>query len=325
MSFPQARPFGRVLAPTTGLMGQFVITVPHAPFGPRPGAADNVVFFAEIDVIREHQPAWADTAVRVLKARGGNHIMTGPIWANGYGGQYPKTNWLGRVDQFVDFWRWATEQHGIALSLVVGPDNAPYYNDHARTFDMAAMERDLTPFYTDLQLRVGPLPRVITQWEQWQWMKDSAPFLDWMTRVFPQSERIYHNFIDHLGPGESYEGGPTEAELMHHVVKHGIGSYLYQGPPRGWYRGALNRDGRDEAGQTAYDLADLVRRLHHGYAGWPMRTPDGKPLIVRLGERHAYGRYNNWYGDDEGAAVYANAMAVPGVLECWDGLPKVTA
>jgi hypothetical protein len=156
-------------------------------------------------------------------------------------------------------------------------------------------------------------------------MKESGWFYDWLARVFPASERNYHNFIDHLGPGESYEGGPSEATLMVHARDHGIDGYLYQAPPRGWYRGQVNKDGRTEDEQTAYDCWDLNRRLRDGYAGWPRLTRAGRRFALRLAERHAYGRYNGWYGDEHGADVYANAMAVAGVDECWDGLPQVTS
>lgn len=292
--------------------GQFMLRTRN-PFATVHGgrfadAKPNRFFMAEIDVLWDEQPAEADRILREYVALGGTHLLTGPVWAHGYDGHFPATNWLGRVERFAAFLRWVAS-HGVFVTLVVGPDNAPYYDDRARTFDRAAIERDLTPFYAALRA-TGAMPtRVVSQWEQWQDTAESGWLFDWMARVFPTEERVWHNPPNHLGPGPS---DMSEAATAAHAVAHGIQAWAYQADPYG------GGDGRTSFQQMQYDLADLVRRSK-GYAGWPQgfRT------------YYAEGTAHPMYHHDAPQALAAEwgtgALVVPGLLESWDGIPSAVS
>ena len=56
-------------------------------------------FMAELDTLWDLSVPAAQRVMDAFKALGGTHIMGGPVYANGYSGAYPATNWLNRVDQ----------------------------------------------------------------------------------------------------------------------------------------------------------------------------------------------------------------------------------
>lgn len=281
-----------------------------------PSAKADRFFLAEIDVLWERNPSEATRIVREYRALGGNHVMTGPVRANGYKFHYPDTNWLGRPRQFAECLHWLRRE-GIAVSLVVMTDIDPWYSEHARQFDRAAIERDFTPFYAELQQYVS-LPRVISQWEQWQDFDECGWLFDWMARTFPTSERLWHNPPDHLGPGPGGAASDHEAKCAQHAVDHGIGGWIYQGNPPGAY--VRNSDGRTPLEQTCYDLFDLHRKLRNGHAGWPTKTRNGQPISLRFVEAPATDMYHHGATQALAREVATAVLAVEGITESWDGL-----
>lgn len=288
------------------IQGQFVIETrnPFASMPDYPNARPDRFFLAEIDVLWERDKAEAERILTEYVAKGGTHLLTGPVFANGYGRHYPDTRWLGRAAEYAEFLKWVY-RHGVFVTLVVMTDTGPYYDDRAGTFDHAAIERDWTPFYRELRTLVPFPKRVVSQWEQYQDTDESGWLFDWMRREFPTEERVWHNPPNHLGPGLSTK---DEAEAARHAMAHGIQAWAYQADPYG------GGDGRNAFEQMKYDLWDLVRRSH-GYAGWP------QGFKVYFAEGTAHPMY--WNGGTQALASQwgRGAMSVAGVSETWDGLP----
>ena len=308
---PDEQPLPGVPTPAV-VQGQFVIETAN-PFatwtdaiGARmfPNAIPNRFFMAEIDVLWERDKGEAQRILDLYTAMGGTHILTGPVFANGYSRHYPDTRWLGRAPEYAEFLTWLY-RNGIRPTLVVMTDTGPYYDDHAQMFHRDAIERDWTPFYRELRTLVPFPPRVVSQWEQFQDTDESGWLFDWMQREFPTEERVWHNPPNHLGPGLSTKG---EAEAADHAVRHGIHAWAYQADPYG------GGDGRSAFEQMKYDLWDLVRRAN-GYAGWP------NGFKVYFAEGTAHPMY--WRGETQTLARMwgHGALSVEGVAESWDGLP----
>lgn len=295
--------------------GQFVIRSPFAPFGPRPDTADNLAFMAEIDVVWERNPDQAQRILDDYLALGGNHVMTGPAWANGYNGDYPKTDWLSNPAKFVKMWKWLSAQ--VQISYVVAPDNGPYYNDHARTFDWAAMDR-LAGFFRSVSGDVE-FPKVVSQWEQFQFRAEARKLFQWMRDLFPNAERIWHNPPGHLSPGD---GSEEERATWESAAQAGIHTHYMQAHQINDWTGK-NRDGRTTKEQMQYDLADMVRRMRGVNSPWggPIMTEHGAPIKTVFNEGTAYAIYNQGFDPSVGAEWCAAALAVDGITECHDGLP----
>lgn len=303
------------LTPTTVrpkvLAGQFVIRSPYAPYGPRPGQADNLAFMAEIDVIWRESPGAAERIMRDYKALGGNHVMTGPVWANGYHRDYPDTNWLTDQDGFVRMWRWLTSE--VAVSFVVAPDNAPYYDDRSRTFNWTEMNR-LTDFYRTVQAKGVVFDRVVSQWEQFQRKAEARKLFMWMRGLFPNAERIWHNPPGHLSPGD---GSEEERPTWESAAAAGIHTHYLQAHPPG-------TTGIDRAPieQMKYDLWDMRRRMTGKGSPWggPILAEDGQPIRTVYCEGTAYAIYNAGADPAIGRAWRDAALSVEGITVSLDGL-----
>jgi len=306
---------GSPAPPAHGLRGQFVIEAvnPFVSMG-FPNAIPDRFFVNELDTLYGIDKARAQAILDRYIGLGGRHTVA-LGFGKGYKGHFPDSNWLVDPDGFAGYLRWL-DSHGVAVTLCAAPDCEPYYNENTRTFNRAAMERDFTPFYARLR-ELGVIPPIImSQYEQWQDFDESAWLWDWLTRTFPTEERIWHNPPGHLGPGPS---DAPEAMCAEHVVVHGCTGWAYQGDPPGAY--VRNSDGRTPLQQTLYDLADLVRRLKHGYAGWPTKTPQGGPISVRFMEATAYAMY--WWGYTQATAQEwgTAVLTVEGITDTCDGLP----
>ncbi len=297
--------------PPSVVQGQFMCLTQNPFADPSfPVHFDNAkpdrFFMAEIDTLWKVDVSAAQRVMDAYRQAGGSHIMGGPIFANGYAGAYPKTDWLGQVPQFADFLRWV-KGNGVAFTLVVMTDAQPYYDDRTATFNRDAIERDWTPFYAELR-QTGMMPtRVVSQWEQWQDLPECGWLFEWMARVFPTEARGWHNPPNHLAPGPSE--GPSEADCARHAWDKGISFWAYQADPYG------GGDGRNAYQQMQYDLADLERRFKTGYAGWPI----GPKLYYAEGTAHPM----YWHQAPQSLAQQwgSGALTVPGVLESWDGIP----
>lgn len=300
--------------PTTGLKGQFVIRTknPFAGTSEFPAAKEGRFFLAELDTLWDRLP---EEALRILdeyQALGANHIMGGPAWAHGYSGHYPDTNWLSRPEKLAAYLA-LLRNRGIAVSFVVGPDNAPYYNDRTLTFDWDKMA-ELGAWYDALQTTHGVVfDRVVSQWEQYQSRAEARRLFQWMKQHFPNAKRFWHNPPGHLSPGT---GDEEEAATWKSAREAGIHGLYLQAIPDDDDRAPGERPAFD---QMKYDLWDMVRRFKGPASPW------GEPisgLTVTFTEGTAHPMY--WRGDDQSLARKwaQGALSVEGVEpDSLDGLP----
>lgn len=290
---------------------------PFAGMPAYPDARPDRFFMAELDVLWDANPAEAQRILDEFKALGGNHIMTGPARANGYHFHFPDTNWFGRAAKFVAFLQWLHDE-GILVSLVVMTDIPPYY-DGAKMFDWSAIARDFDPFYAELRRLKAPIPRVVSQWEQYQDRATAAQLFAWMAQQFPDAKRYWHNSVQppHLSPGASDE---EERETWESACRYLHGMYLQADHDMHY---SVNADGRTPQGQMRYDLWDMHRRAHGVNSPWggPILNVAGEPFEVVFCEGTAYPMY--WlYATQTLAAEWAReALSVEGITECLDGVP----
>lgn len=288
-----------------------------------PHARSRGFFLAEIDTLFKLSE---DAAWRVLDAaqqQGINHLMTGPAIAAGYHNEYPDTDWLDDVATFARLHR-AIRRRGIAVSLVLGPDIPPYYDQGARDFDWAAMDR-LATFYDRLRDDEGITPfRTVSQWEQWQRAAIMRRLFVWQVARWPRVEAVWHTPPRHLIPGD---GAEEDRPSCQSALDAGIRRFYLQASPLDdtdefRFPGGTNKDGRLPIDQMAYDLWDMQRRARGTDGspwGGPLLCPDGTPLAISFGEGLAHPMY--WQGVARPVIQQWAAAALSVVDECLDGLP----
>lgn len=298
-----------------GLRGQFVIETAN-PFATWPEFAGHAIpnrfFLAEIDTLWKVDPDAAQRVLAAALALGVTHVMTGPVWANGYAGHYPATDWLDDVAGFARFYRWLRAQ--VDVSLVLAPDNGPYYDTQARVFDWRQMDR-LAAFYRQLRTQEGiVLERVVSQWEKWQRRDEARTLFRWMRDLWPEARRYWHNPPGHLSPGA---GDEEERQTWQSALDAGIHGLYLQADP---YSGG---DGRSPKEQMVYDLTDMVRRARGANSPWgpPLLTTQGTPMEIVFAEGTAHPMY--WHGATQALAAEWGeaALAVDGVASTLDGIP----
>lgn len=315
-------------APDAPLFGQFCVTAPGAPFGPRPGKADNLIFFAELMTIWERDRAEAQRILDIGKAQGMNHVPWAGIVSNGYGGAYPATNRVGQADQIADYLEWLVA-NGVEFSFFAFTDQAPYYDSDARRFDWALIRRDFVPIFKHPRIQ-AIVRKVIYMWEGYQDSRHMKEGWDILRECFETQERTWHNPPGHPNPGESYE---QERPLWTYAITEcGCTGFSFQG---------FAMDRREDVAavvdhvriemdvdvkrtpleQNVYDAKDLIRSLLHGYGGVPTETPDGRPVTFDATELTAHG---TWYGLPPSLSrnVYLTMRAIPGVRHILDALPN---
>lgn len=312
---------GGVTPPTpTRLRGQFMMHTRN-PFYDQPvyrdrGALPDRYFMAELDVLWWEQPDEARRILDQYQAWGGNHIMTGGPWGPSYANHFPRTDWLSKPDGLVRYLR-ELASRGIAVSYVVAPDVAPYYDERANVFDWGLMERDYDPFYRAVTQQVA-FPRVVTQWEKFGFRADMAVLFDWVREHFPNSRRAWHNPPGHLSPGD---GSEEERGTWESAIAHGITDFYFQ---------AIAPDERRQPGdlspydQMRYDLWDMERRVSGVNSPWGGPLPLtclGEPLAITYTEGVAHAQYWEDYPDSIGATWGAGALSVAGVQQhSFDGI-----
>ncbi|MEO8484169.1 MAG: hypothetical protein ABI634_18300 [Acidobacteriota bacterium] len=268
---------------------------------------------AEIDTLWQRDQAEAQRVMDRFLAIGGRHVMCGPVWANGYGGHFPATDWLSQPYEFAKFWSWLTNQ--VDATLVVAPDNAPFYDDNARTFDWGQMSK-LTMFYAKVR-GLGVIPtRVVSQWEQWQRRDVARRLFEWVTACFPDARRYWHNPPGHLSPGA---GDEEERDTWQSALDAGMHGLYLQADP---YAGG---DGRSPKAQMVYDLADMQRRARGDHSPWggPLLTREGQPMDVIFAEGTAHPMY--WHGATQALAAEWADAALTVVTDTIDGIPSEVA
>lgn len=316
------------------LRGQFVLTVPGAPYGPRPGAADNTGFIDEADTVAD--TLGYEAAGRFIAPWVGwaNHAPIGPPWTpRGYSGQYPQTNWIGRADAYADFLTWMVQRIPV-LTLFMLPDAPPYFVNN-EDYNWPLIEQDLTPIFRHPRIQAlanaGHL-RVCSQWETYSTIEKMQPVWAYMQRMFPQVKRFWHNPPGHLSPAQGHE---DEQAAWRSAVAGGIDGLLLQGAPidsnvftaRPLPYIIDHPEDRTIIERTIYDLWDMERRFV-GAPGSPWGpafiTTSGVPATVEAAEGTAY--YMYWESpraqDVCGESWRRCVREVPGVANVLDGLPE---
>ena len=239
------------------------------PFGPRPGASNNVVFSAEYT-----NPGYtaADRAVMrsLAKAKGYVQWPLNPLVSHGYSGRYPNADWRGNVDGYLDrveeLWN-----AGFIPVFFLLPDIGGDSCADGRSIDRACVERVYTPLFTSPRFQA--LTRVVVlAWEpeysasDWQWG------IQYQARIFPKAKWAIHFPTGHAAPcrgEELMEGGGTIlneaacylpiAAKLHFVLQQNTFTFT----------GDEIEPGRTAEQQFLYNLWDMGRRFTDGYAGWP--------------------------------------------------------
>lgn len=308
------------------LRGQFVIRTRN-PFAewkngdgsPQfPRAQPTKFFLAELDSLWRHDKAEAERILAEYKAAGFNHVVTGPVVERGYHGHYPDTDWTNDPDAFADFLEWLTRE-GMAFSLFLLPDITPWFHGTGHGWDMERCDRDFTPIYSHPRIQ-ALTTRTVTAWEQWATMPAMAAAFDWQTRLFPNTERLWHNGPGHDSP---CNGDEDSLDGWKNAAAHGITGYTFQTHPPQTSPAEL--DGREPIDMLIYDLKDMRRRLHglpdSPWRNPPVLTPEGHLLTLEYMEGLAYGMYWTDDYDHLGPTWGAAAQSVPGVIHTLDGAP----
>lgn len=306
-------------APGTPLRGQFVVTIPNAPYGPIEDGRRNprsIFFMDEVDTVwKESGEKEARRILRAYKAMGANHITTGPAYAAGYGNDYPFTNWLSEPHRYREFHELLIDE-GFEFTLFAFTDNAPYYDPASHWFDWDLVRKDFGPVFAAL----APLVRrVAYMWEDFQHTDHMVPGYEMLREYFPTADRTWHNGPNHLNPGMSSQ---DEGHCWRVATEHGITRMSYQAVAIANEAdievidaatfGMEDRPRRTME-QNVYDIKDMSRRGNHGYAGFP-------DFEVEYMEGAAWGIYRARLSPHTGRKWYQTMVTVPGVVHVLDGL-----
>jgi hypothetical protein len=235
------------------------------PCGPRPYAADNVMFTAKIDT-----SCWSaedrQTAYAAYRAHGYTHWAMGPLAQTGYHGTFPDSDFRQNPDVFLDrveeVWR-----AGFIPVIFLLPDNGICAT--GSSVDFACVRAELDPIYRSPRFQA--LAKVVVQaWEPNDW----TPMIwrqvtQWMADVFPKAHRYHHYESNYWAPCKGRDfvtpiktGGDcfrfSKSELLHGVLIQETWSW-------GGEEGYMEH-GRTPEQQVAYDFWDYGRRLVDGYA-----------------------------------------------------------
>lgn len=269
----------------------------NVPYGPRPGAADNILatdFYGVYD---------ADTKSRMLavyRGRGYTHAVTGPVAGSDcYHGQYPcrvslpnQQEWDAYLDDIQNWWN-----AGITPVYFHKPDGweTP---EHAADLDaLDALVR---------QPRAQRLLRVVVYcgWEpsgsKYGWT--NATYVACLQRgaaVFPNALRALHTAADLDAPtggndDRTFPAGQGNVISWQRAVPY-IHVWLVQ------LAGYINGPSEVPTAQFLQDFRaywpDLRKRFGSGYAGWPTSSAWGvnEGVHVCYAEGASYTNYwQNW-------------------------------
>ena len=283
------------------------------PGGPRPYAANNVLFLDELDVLDE---ATQDAAIAAVKDRGYDHIPLGPLVAAGYHHDYPDTNWIADPSPLLRLMH-KVRRAGLRIVYTALPDVEPYYHTDDRnggTWDWALIERDFTPIYTRPEFQ-ALVEDVQHGWENICTNAEFVRAFTYLTRVFPTQRRWWHSWPGHSAPGLSSEP-LTEAQMVANVKAAGCTGFFPQFEQRGFPDTHRDVNGRTPLESFCYDVRDFIRHLRDGYGGWP------GGMDFRPREYAAYWIYNDGYPETCTPSDWGQAARDNGALGAMDGGPR---
>lgn len=284
--------------------GSISTTLMPLPCGPRPNAADNILFTAEFGSTCYDATTRA-AMLATYRARSYTHWAIGPIESGGYSGQFPRQDWTGNADGFADLleqvWR-----SGEIPTVFLLPDTG--FCADGLTIDRQCVEQRLTPIYSSP--RYQALVKIaVLAWEPNFGSDDYVWAVEWMARTFPHALRGLHFESGHAAPCRGSElaeyGGTIANEGACWVrVASKLHFFLAQNT---WTFGGENLDaGRTPLQQFLYNLWDMGRRFTDGASGWP-KGADGKPIELINFEYGSYYVYRHGARYVDQAVEWGNA------------------
>jgi hypothetical protein len=285
------------------------------PFGPRPGAQDNII---ATDFLNNYSPEDQLRLLQWEKDNGYTHVVVGPIVdSDGYHGKYTPNDWRGKFEEFLDilqtFW-----DNGQAPIVFIHPDGW--------TLEQT---QELTPLFQSE--RAQRLMRIVVPtgweptrygWSSWTW----ALFGKWARETWPNALVLLHTVTDVDAPvGEDSRGNDTghpNAEGWARVAPYFHGWLVQNNAFESPTQIAPNGKTNFQNWQDQFNInvrGSLMQRFHQGYAGWPTFSAWGNsPLTIYAGEYAAYWVFwqNRLYSD---AVKWGNAAMVAGAEGYLDG------
>jgi hypothetical protein len=275
-----------------------------APWGPRPGQADNCICIDYFECFPAADQDRIIAAYGPTSGRGYTSAPMGPIVDAGYHGQLPAVDWRGDLTPYLDAAE-QLEQAGIKVVHFLRPDRGCA----GLEWTVADLDRELGPqFATARAQRL--MHTVVLGWEPGpKYYYNNAWWVEmcqWMARTFPDALRLIHMVADCDAPvGQDDDvKGITNGQGWMNVAAF-IHGYLAQ---YGGYVGmAMDQVPHDSpafrSGYQAFArnmpaaVADMKDRFITGRGGWPTSSAWGEGQRVRVyyGEGAAYADYwNNW-------------------------------
>ena len=302
----------RTLARIRGAMW----TVPGPwPYGPRPGAPDNIT---ALEFIYTYPPEIQQQMMDKYKSHGYTHCCIGPINAQSYRNQWPDQSFTTpeTFEKFLDvlqmFWN-----NGLMPVVFMHPDNGTF----AQTVAMY-----------DSLIRGNPraqrLLRIVvpTGWEptKYGWSSNTwAKYCQWARDLLPNALILIHTVSDVDAPVGTDENGndngKPNAEGWARVVPH-IHGWLVQSsafaePDKKGGDTRFPERTNFENWQMLFSPKDeksYWNRFHRGYAGWPTNSLWGnEPIKIYAAEDRSYWIY--WQGRKyEEGVKWGNAAIAAG-------------
>lgn len=261
------------------------------PFGPRPGAPDNII---ATDFYADYQPADQQKILAFEKAAGYTHVVVGPIVdSDGYHGKYPAHDWRGDFEAFLDvlqaFW-----DNGQAPIVFIHPDGWTFQQTQA-----------LTPLFQSE--RAQRLMRIVipSGWEpaKYEWSSCTwALYGAWARQTWPQALIGIHTVADVDAPVGTDalcddNGKPNGAgwsrvapNLHFWLVQNGQDGGAYRTGPAAQPTLAFNFAAQFKADGDGATTHSAAWHFAHGIDGWPTGSAWGSGIPLRMinGEDTSY-------------------------------------
>lgn len=319
------------------------------PFFATMGGKPDRFFLGELEALwLQGRRAEAQAILDAYKALRFNHIVVGPIIANGYDRVFADTDWHDKPEVFADFLDWL-RSNGVEFTLALLPTMGPWFKgydaaNHGIGFgwDLDLIERDLTPFCQHPRIQ-ALVRRTMLCYEEYGPISNMVACFQWARRMFPKAKRIYHNPPGHLSPANSNE---HEEQAHRDCAKAGMTGMMVQCHPPddvgpnahfwamgadGQWRNGEGPNARTPLEQAVYDVHDIARRYRgdHGAPWGPIykwAEIDGvwrettEPLDCEYAEGLAHAHYHTGGHFFDLSKTWGDAMrAIPGVVHSLDG------
>lgn len=263
----------------------------NLPYGPRPGAANNIL---ATDFFANYSPEQQACILTQLTARGYTHVVVGPLVdSDGYHGEWTPNDWRGaNFSRFLDvlqiFW-----DHHLAPIVFIHPDNWTY-----------EQTVELTPLLQ--QPRAQQLIRIVvpTGWEPTKYGWSSCTwsnFFQWSRKTLPNALQLIHTVTDVDAPvgtdalcdDNGKPNGDGWARTVPYVHGWLIQNGAYATGPQQDPQLATNFCAQFQTsgeGATQHSIAWHFA----GNAGWPTNSAWGNvPIKLYNGEVTSYYAFNN--------------------------------